>query len=112
MIDVQKLRDLAERAVGGPWNHSRVVSVDTALGTPIAITVPRQHDGEAAANGAYIAAANPQAVLALLDEVERLRDYLIQIGSMEGEFGITDQSFAERTIDICRAALQRQPEGK
>ena len=74
MTDVAELRRLAEAATPGPWDcyrpHPayRAYSVDQVmpeghLGETVAVT----EDTNADANGLYIAAANPAAVLALLD---------------------------------------------
>jgi hypothetical protein len=79
-IDTKKLRELAEAATQpSPWSVKRtpggrhrtdeadqfnVLDVD---GMWVAKVGPAPHDA------AFIAAANPQTVIALLDEIERLR---------------------------------------
>lgn len=79
MSETPDLRALAEAATPGPWEsfHDRIAP-DTAV-------VTAEHDESLAvcehehepqfrdADAAFIAAANPTAVLALLDEVDRLR---------------------------------------
>lgn len=88
MIDTTKLRELAQKATPGPWevvycdigrheicdgnfnaDHehigSFVVMADDDAESPFPIIC--EHDAE------YIAAANPATVLALLDEIDRLR---------------------------------------
>lgn len=64
------LRELAEKAAPGPWDFDNVM-----------VYVRFADDGDGCVargmhkeDGAYIAAANPTTVLALLDEVERLRE--------------------------------------
>ena len=78
-LDHAALRALAEAATPGPWTLSADgPPPDIIAGmSVVACTLPsdRTRD-EDTANAAYIAAANPAAVLALLDEVERLREAL------------------------------------
>ena len=83
-----KLRELALAATRGPWATDRHLgsrsgevlicldAQDRGRGIAIAETVPGT--GEEACNAAYIAAANPDAVLALLNEVEQLRDLIMR----------------------------------
>lgn len=81
----EELRALAEKATAGPWEVLDVtehhgVYVEDQLGRTICdlyylnsqtgAVVRQDRDLE---NAAYIAAASPDRVLALLDEVERLR---------------------------------------
>ena len=80
MTDYNKLRALALVATPGPWATDRHLgsrsgevlicldAQDRGRGIAIAETVPGT--GKEACNAAYIAAANPATVLALLDEVE------------------------------------------
>ena len=83
MTDTDTLRKLAEAATPGPWrkdlgdgNEMRFVSVDDANGVPIVMM-----DDFLEENGwtldqssiDFIAAANPTAVIALLDEIDALR---------------------------------------
>ena len=81
-----ELRRIAEAATPGPWRIPgahvfRVVAPETQnQGDPyypwavIADADPHSVDGEqAAVNACYIAAFHPPTVLALLDEIERLR---------------------------------------
>lgn len=85
--DTKTLRELAEAATPGGWRiHDR--SSTTVIGGKIghAIAACGQHadntrDGESLflelqGNAAFIAAANPETVIGLLDEVERLREAL------------------------------------
>lgn len=62
------LRRLAEAATPGPWEQSEGgMYVDVVDDDSQVAEVIRRADA------AFIAAANPAAVLALLDEIERLR---------------------------------------
>lgn len=70
--DVTSLRALAEAATVGPWQWGvtedrRWALIDSPLWPE---TVAQCADDD---NAAFIAAANPTTVLALCDEVERLR---------------------------------------
>lgn len=76
------LRALAEKATPGPWVHAKdmghIGSVEIMSGACIVqVQALKPRDGERRdIDAAYIAAANPAAVLALLDEVERLKGAL------------------------------------
>jgi hypothetical protein len=74
-VDTKKLRTLAEHATPGPWSTSpgpRSVAIAATYGrqkiyaTPSGGTYPN-------ADQLFIAAANPQTVLSLLDELKTLR---------------------------------------
>jgi hypothetical protein len=90
-IDTKKLRELAEAATPGPWveiERCDNASADEACGVTSKQRTKYGHivgifqsDARdecshpvSKANAAFIAAANPQTVIALLDEVESLRD--------------------------------------
>lgn len=94
---LQELRRIAEAATPGPWgipgeNVFRVVAPETQnQGDPyyrwavIADADPSSVDGEqAAANACYIAAFHPPTVLAMLDEIERLRRELDTLAGVVG----------------------------
>ena len=74
MTDTKELRKLAEAATPGPWNY-----YDDSLSTGrIEIVAPgktvtriyRSVPEEDGANAEFIAAANPQTIIALLDTIE------------------------------------------
>ena len=84
MVDEQKLRQLAEAATPGPWITEDWAATDsdgainvcgTSVMAPQALcgifTVALEGDGTEDVD--YIAAANPAAILALLDEFQTLR---------------------------------------
>lgn len=92
MTDIRKLRELAEKATKGPWWHrykdksgdDTVVTYEGELARAVAVTqwgcgccsdVP---DEEQIGTAAFIAAANPSAITALLDRLERAEDLLVQ----------------------------------
>jgi len=65
--ELAEIRDLAEKATPGPWED-----VAACLECPREVGISRQ-------DLAYIAAANPKTVLALLDEVKRLREEVARL---------------------------------
>jgi len=74
-VDTTKLRELAQAATPGPWYskwpEERCVWKDIGPGRyPVAYTGDCFDD---APNAEYIAAATPATVLALLDEIDKLR---------------------------------------
>ncbi|HCF3534156.1 TPA: ead/Ea22-like family protein [Pseudomonas aeruginosa] len=85
MTDTKKLKELAERATPGPWSAAWEEVDDTAW--PNLFPVIQAGNGEVVignegfytdleqdkANATFCAAANPQAILALLDEIDRLK---------------------------------------
>ncbi|HGN6731988.1 TPA: ead/Ea22-like family protein [Pseudomonas aeruginosa] len=84
-MDTNKLKELAERATPGPWSAVWEEGDDTAW--PNLFPVIQAGNGEVVignegfytdleqdkANATFCAAANPQAVLDLLDEIDRLK---------------------------------------
>ena len=73
-IDTTKMRELAQKATPGPWllratewNLYLVQSGREGDGSIVDTAYSRRNDID------YIAAANPATVLALLDEIDRLR---------------------------------------
>ncbi|OTH42557.1 hypothetical protein CAY90_27160 [Pseudomonas aeruginosa] len=85
LMDTNKLKELAERATPGPWSAVWEEGDDTAW--PNLFPVIQAGNGEVVignegfytdleqdkANATFCAAANPQAILGLIAEVERLR---------------------------------------
>ena len=70
MIDYKDLRELAMGATGGAWRTESYYDMDGVRRTiliPFLLELP---PGMEDSDMAYIAAANPDAVLALLDETE------------------------------------------
>lgn len=119
----RKLRTLAETATRGPWMGPRItdqlppgwVGVYAAdeAGAPLPFYVIGvtghtldEESPQATDDAAFIAAANPKVVLALLDEIERLRDTCAPLRGKEmidiaqGAAKLTDEE-----IKQLRAAL-------
>ena len=79
--DVAELRRLAEAATPGPWDYYRphpnyrAYAVDRVMpGGHLGEDVATTGDVCAEENGAYIAAANPAAVLGLLDRLAHMTE--------------------------------------
>ncbi len=78
MTDTNKLKELAERASVGDWSYSPCIEGQPFFGqvwdaAGDSLCVMDHMTGQANADGDYIAAANPKAILNLIAEVERLR---------------------------------------
>ncbi len=106
-IDTTKLRELAQKATPGPWRimidvlhfHSATTIYGGAEFPPPAIpaqmVVEIGGNAECAdleANTRYIAAANPETVLALLDELDRRQQ----------EITMLRQEYAADTAEIAK----------
>jgi hypothetical protein len=80
-VDVAALRALAEAATPGPWVSfsGYVWRGEWDSGDCVA-------EGVSDGNAAFTAAANPTEILALLDEVERLRATLARVGALADEW--------------------------
>lgn len=74
MSDHAELRRLAKAATPGPWEYQAPLKILAADRTSIAlIALSHANYREDEANSRLIAAANPKAILALLDETDRLK---------------------------------------
>lgn len=76
IIDTKRLRERAEAADDnqpGPWTATERVDGEWVIHDRDCTWVARLDDASAEC-AAFIAAANPQTVIALLDEIERLRE--------------------------------------
>ena len=82
MTDYNDLRRLAEAAASGPWWTSDKLKCHPDL--------------ELSDDAAYIAAASPDVVLGLLDEIERTCDYDLQ------------RTAATRTMEIAKRLLEKR----
>ncbi|MFG8819797.1 ead/Ea22-like family protein [Pseudomonas aeruginosa] len=92
MTDHAELRRVAEAATPGPWSCNRHWAIvggpileftNGAAQQQIAMACGQSwmRDDELRNNAEFIAAANPQAILGLIDEVERLKAELSQCAS-------------------------------
>ncbi|SSU22509.1 Uncharacterised protein [Acinetobacter baumannii] len=74
MTDHAELRRLAKAATPGPWEYQAPLKVLAADRTSIVlIALSHASYREDEANSRLIAAANPKAILALLDEIDGLK---------------------------------------
>ncbi|HIE1324506.1 TPA: ead/Ea22-like family protein [Pseudomonas aeruginosa] len=74
MTDHAELRRVAEAATPGPWEYQAPLKVLAADRTWIVlIALSHANCREDKANSRFIAANNPKTVLALLDEIDRLK---------------------------------------
>jgi len=70
----KELRELAEKATPGPWKREgRYIKVN--MQQPVVCEVESRESRD---NAAFIAAANPQTILALLQELEEARGLLAE----------------------------------
>ncbi|MDU5480646.1 MAG: ead/Ea22-like family protein [Enterobacter sp.] len=83
-IDKQALREAAERATPGDWKYSTfdcAITDDTSSLAVVRMDSGHLNDEQSALNGAFIAAANPATVLALLDKLEAKDKYISELKS-------------------------------
>ncbi|HBO3174871.1 TPA: ead/Ea22-like family protein [Pseudomonas aeruginosa] len=74
MADHAELRRLAKAATPGPWEYQAPLKILAADRTSIVlIALSHANYREDEANSRLIAAANPKTILALLDEIDRLK---------------------------------------
>ncbi|MFK1121673.1 ead/Ea22-like family protein [Pseudomonas aeruginosa] len=74
MTDHAELRRMAGAATPGPWEYQaplKVLAADRTWIVLIALSHANYREDEA--NSRFIATANPKTVLALLDEIDRLK---------------------------------------
>ena len=80
MIDLEKLRAAAEAATPGPWKTTEIIGIRFGAAIEkqgpgfedyetVAETKGEQPDQQRMSNAAYIAAANPAAMIELLDRL-------------------------------------------
>ena len=71
-IDTKALRELAQQATPGPWCAQQPNAGDSGCEVAAFGGIEQVCDGLNEANAAFIAAANPQTILALLDTHARM----------------------------------------
>lgn len=92
MTDLTKLKELAERASVVDWSFSPCVADKHFLGqvwngSGESLCIMDHMTEQANTDGAFIAAANPKAILGLIAEVERLHRVAESAWSKADEFG-------------------------
>lgn len=112
--DTKKLRDLANAATPGEWlarnrqTHLGVSNEEVAdwIVETVADREPiaQPYSPNKVANAAFIAAANPQTVIALLDEIDRLREQATTFETQRHSTAVALIN-AETERDIARSRL-------
>lgn len=102
-VDIAELERLARAATPGPWWHGkyydRVTRTADGDGSD---SIAHVYGGRGQNdNAAYIAAASPATILALVEEVREMREALVALRNMT-----TDP----RRVAIIEGALRRAPE--
>ena len=103
MTDREELRKLAEAATPGPWWHEWVDGDDwwAVYGQPTGDMVcPEVCTMGGADESAYIAAANPAAVLGLLDEADALRADLRTAEARATAAEVASRGYRERAEKV------------
>lgn len=108
-----ELRRLAEAATGGDWEFRlglirTMVDSDGYVPVAIAPNCPKNWRGQRDTNMEHIAAANPSAVLALLDELESLR---AQVGTLTEWYSNALNVIADVTAAIPGVTYMDLPDG-
>jgi len=123
-IDTQRLRELAQKATPGPWKAGCLASwnadgvscrfvyrgKDESVQTRVRIKGGEGVNGsvfDCDADAEYIAAANPATVLALLDEIDRLRTIEAAASNL---VKVKGRHHAEIAYQILIEALGHTPE--
>jgi hypothetical protein len=85
-----ELKRLAKKASSGPWKaYNRGVGFDVLDGTGDAINWKGTKDGTMTAeDAAYIAAANPQAILALIAERDAWKKYAEELAEFADPYDL------------------------
>lgn len=115
-MDTNKLKELAERATPGPWvvdaqQSGAIFNIESESGD-LCIAMSQENPAstrlemneQRRVNAEFIAAANPQAILGLIAEVERLR---ADTSSMRGSLNAYSKSTKKLVKDGTRAAKER-----
>lgn len=130
-IDKQALREAAEKATPGDWKYSTfdcAITDDTSSLAIVRMDSGHLNDEQSALNGAFIAAANPATVLALLDELEAaekrntelVHNHRVHATRLIDERGQLKQRIAEleerekslRTVGVMSQKAFQQLEGR
>ncbi|HBM7603651.1 TPA: ead/Ea22-like family protein [Enterobacter hormaechei subsp. xiangfangensis] len=91
-IDKRALREAAEKATPGRWEYYpgntsieyNVDSMDEGQGSIVYVDSGDFTKKQTDLNGAFIAAANPATVLALLDELEAAEKKTVEVPTFDG----------------------------
>lgn len=111
-MDIEQLKKLAEAATPGEWFSQDGEIISRESGSTV---ISDEYHGnmiafQNTADAAFIAAANPQTVLALIKELEEARrdaaQRIIEISATKG-YGMKDDSlFADSVKEVCAEFLK------
>lgn len=100
MITHEKLRELANKATSGPWECG-LRNYDKSF-----VVHKNGHVVEwSEKNMCFIAAANPETVLSLLDEIDRLRSALTSIASLDYPEHVSEEFWKQVDYKNCAKLL-------
>lgn len=114
MKDYSELKRLAEMAPGTVWRHhihhhpksntySHTIQTDEDFGEPVAYTETSPRSEHECAAAAFIAAANPAAILALITENESMAEFKEHMVQLREAHGFDSWSSALVEIDKLKA---------
>ncbi|HBO1515846.1 TPA: ead/Ea22-like family protein [Pseudomonas aeruginosa] len=118
MTDTNKLKELAERATPGPWvvdaqQSGAIFNIESESGDQcVAMSQENpaptrlEMNEQRRVNAAFIAAANPKAILALLDEIDGLSDELSACTEHPGGCGYWREAAKRRAEERDRLRAQ------
>lgn len=117
-MDTNKLKELAERATPGPWvvdaqQSGAIFNIESESGD-LCIAMSQENPAstrlemneQRRVNAEFIAAANPQAILALLDEIDGLSDELSACTEHPGGCGYWREAAKRRAEERDRLRAQ------
>jgi hypothetical protein len=101
-IDKRALREAAEKATPGDWKYSTfdcAITDDTSSLAIVRMDSSHLNDEQSALNGTFIAAANPDTVLALLDELEAAEKRIAELPGQKRLIGWRMADYTDETSD-------------
>lgn len=106
--ELARLKELAEKATPGEWRADRYVILSPkghTLGRTYAISencIQRMEVVDSYDNAAFIAAANPQTVLALIDDLVKTRDALAHCRNKNSQLEKEADWLAEKASECAK----------
>lgn len=106
-IDIEKIRAAADKATPGPWRTNGRHIQGSPCGDIATTRIFTDGDGGSLLNAAHIAACDPTTILALCDEVEKLRVAAAIVGR-DGSATATLLAAAESEVERLRDMLNHE----
>ena len=111
-VDTERLRELAEKATPGEWHASEILGepgarVVTVGDYSLIATDPQGYPVWSERDAAYVAAANPQTILALLDRLAAAEALLRDIDRWDG-FDPSNPQMTGAELDALRESIDRR----